>query len=52
MVARHNQRRVEDHDAAQDTPSPASAERRRDLKSRAARAKARVAASQARRAKV
>jgi hypothetical protein len=52
MVARHNQRRLEDHDAALDTPSAASRKRRQDLKSRASRTRARVAAAQARRRKV
>jgi hypothetical protein len=49
MVARQSQRRLDDHDAAGGTPDSASAGLRRDLKTRATRTRARVAAAQARR---
>jgi hypothetical protein len=49
MVARKSQRRLDDHDAARGTPDPAYAGQRHDLKTRAKRTRARVAAAQARR---
>jgi hypothetical protein len=49
IVARHGQRRLDDHDAAEGAPTAASSERRQDLKTRAKRTRARVAAARARR---
>jgi hypothetical protein len=49
VVARHSQRRLDEHDAAEGAPRPGSADRRQDLKTRATRTRARVAAAQARR---
>jgi hypothetical protein len=48
-VARHHQRRLDEHDLADDTPSAASQKRRDDLETTATRARANVAAAQARR---
>lgn len=50
MAARHSQRRLDEHDDADaGAPSAGSTERRKDLKTRAARSRARVAAARARR---
>lgn len=49
MAARHSQRQLDTHDAIDDTPDAASMRRRHDLKQRATRTRARVAAAQARR---
>ncbi|HET6870224.1 MAG TPA: hypothetical protein VFH80_30210 [Solirubrobacteraceae bacterium] len=46
-MARHNQRRLDEHDAAE--AAPGSAARRHDLKTTAARSRAQVAAARARR---
>jgi hypothetical protein len=48
-VARHTQRRLDDHDAVEGTPNAASTERRQHLNTRATRARARVVVAQARR---
>ena len=48
-VARHSQRRLDDHDAAEGKTTAGSVERRDDLQRQATRARARVAAAQARR---
>jgi hypothetical protein len=49
MVARHNQRRLDQHDTAEGPPAAGSAERRHDLKATAKRSRAQVAAAQLRR---
>jgi hypothetical protein len=49
IVARHNQRRLDEHDATEGAPVAESGERRQYLKTRAARTRARLAAAQARR---
>jgi hypothetical protein len=49
MAARHSQRRLDEHDAAEGSATAASAEQRQALKTRATRTEARVAAAQARR---
>ncbi len=46
-AARHSQRRLDD--ARDDTSSPRTAQRRRDIEQRATRTRARVAAARARR---
>jgi hypothetical protein len=48
-VARHHQRRLDEHDGDEDTPSAVSVERRDDLETTATRTRARVAAARARR---
>ena len=48
MVARYNQRRLDEHDAVEGAAAAGSAERR-DLETRATRTRARVAAARARR---
>jgi hypothetical protein len=49
MAARDSQRRLDEHDAAEGAAAAGSAERRHDLKTRATRTRARVAAALARR---
>jgi hypothetical protein len=49
VVARHRQRRLDDHAPADGIPDAVSTERRRDLERAASRARARLAAAQARR---
>jgi hypothetical protein len=48
-MARHDQRRLDEHDATESPPAAGSAERRQDLETQATRTRARVAAAQARR---
>lgn len=48
-AARHSQRRLEEHDASETPATAGSGERRRDLRTRATRSKAQLAAAQARR---
>jgi hypothetical protein len=48
-VARHNQRRLDEHDDAEAAPAAGSAERRHDLNATAARSRAQLAAARARR---
>jgi hypothetical protein len=48
-AARNSQRRLDEHDAAEGAATAGSAERRRDLKTRATRTRAGVAAAIARR---
>jgi hypothetical protein len=47
MVARHTQRRLDEYDEIEGTPSAASVKRRQVLKTRAMRTRARVAAAHA-----
>jgi hypothetical protein len=49
VVARHRQRKLDDHDAVANTPDPTSTSRRRDLARVATRTRARLAAAEARR---
>jgi hypothetical protein len=49
VVARHRQRKLDDHDAAEAVADVTSTSRRRDLAKVAARTRARVAAANARR---
>ena len=49
VMARDNQRRLTEHDAAEVAPAAGTAERRQDLQTTATRTRARVAAAQARR---
>ncbi|MEA2373360.1 MAG: hypothetical protein QOH12_3754 [Solirubrobacteraceae bacterium] len=52
MVARHDQRRLESHDALADIPGTASTQRRLGLEENAAGARERLAAAHARRRRV
>jgi hypothetical protein len=49
VVARHRQRQLAEHSAADDRPDTTSPERRRELEQMAARTRAQLAAAQARR---
>jgi hypothetical protein len=49
VVARHRQRKLDDHDAAANIPAATSASRRRELALVAKRTRARLAAAEARR---
>ena len=49
VVARHRQRKLDDHDAAANVPDATSTSRRRELARAAARTRARVTAAEARR---
>jgi hypothetical protein len=51
VVARHRQRRLDDHDAGAGVPDAGSADRRDELERTAARTRARVAAAATKRRK-